>query len=98
MGHTTSQQPWLEISRRSGTPMALADGAVEATGKIWGCYLHGLFANAALRRTWLASLGWRGAAGSAGASPDVQTMLDNLAAHVEDHMDMPRLQSLIWSS
>ena len=94
MGHTTSQQPWLEISRRSGTPMALADGAVEATGKVWGCYLHGLFANEALRRTWLASLGWRGAAGPAGAS--MQTMLDNLAAHVEAHLDMQRLQSIIW--
>ncbi len=94
MGHTTSQQPWLEISRRSGTPMALADGAVEATGKVWGCYLHGLFANETLRRTWLASLGWRGAAGPAGAS--MQTMLDNLAAHVEAHMDMQRLQTIIW--
>jgi adenosylcobyric acid synthase len=73
--------------------MALADGAVEATGKVWGCYLHGLFANETLRRTWLASLGWRGAAGPAGAS--MQTMLDNLAAHVEAHMDMQRLQTII---
>jgi len=96
MGQTTSQQPWLEISRRSGTPIALADGAVEATGQIWGCYLHGLFANEALRRAWLASLGWRGTAGSAGASLNVQTMLDNFAAHVEAHMDMQRLQTIIW--
>jgi adenosylcobyric acid synthase len=76
--------------------MALADGAVESTGQIWGCYLHGLFANEALRRAWLASLGWQGAARGAGASPDIQTMLDNLAAHVETHMDMQRLQTIIW--
>ncbi len=96
MGHTTSSQPWLEISHRSGTPMALADGAIEATGQIWGCYLHGLFANEALRRAWLASLGWRGSAGPADASLNVQTMLDNFAAHVEAHMDMERLQTIIW--
>src|SRR5262249_27367989 len=40
MGQTTSQQPWLEISRRSDTPIALADGTVAAAGRIWGCYLH----------------------------------------------------------
>lgn len=98
MGETTSAQPWLEISRRSETPMALADGAVEATGQIWGCYLHGLFANEALRRAWLASLGWQGAASAAGASPDIQTMLDNLAVHVETYMDMQRLQTIIWGT
>jgi len=96
MGRTTSSQPWLDMSRRSEISMALADGAVEAAGQIWGCYLHGLFANEALRRAWLVSLGWRGAASAVGASPDLRTMLDNLAAHVETHMDMQRLQTIIW--
>src|SRR5262245_53989866 len=96
MGRTTSQQPWLAMSRRSEIPMAFADGAVEAAGQIWGCYLHGLFANEALRRAWLASLGWHETLSPAGASPDVQTMLDNLAAHVAAHMDMQRLQTIIW--
>src|SRR5262250_2015402 len=68
MGQTTGQQPWLEISRRSSTPTALADGAVAAAGQIWGCYLHGLFANEVLRRAWLTSLGWRGTTGPAGTS------------------------------
>jgi adenosylcobyric acid synthase len=82
--------------RRSDIPITLADGAVEATGKVWGCYLHGLFANATLRHTWLASLGWRGAAGPTGASSDAQMMLDKLAAHVEAHMNMQQLQTIIW--
>lgn len=98
MGQTASQQPWLEISRRSGTPIALADGAVEGTGQVWGCYLHGLFANDTLRRTWLASLGWRRAVGQTGASAEAQTMLDHLAAHVEAHMDLVRLQTVIWGT
>jgi len=96
MGHTMSQQPWLEISQRSGIGMALADGAVAAAGKVWGCYLHGLFGNEALRRSWLASLGWHGAAGPAGVSSDMQTVLDHLASHVAASLDMPRLQTIIW--
>lgn len=96
MGDTMGQQPWLEIARRSGTPVAVADGAVEVAGKIWGCYLHGLFGNEALRRAWLASLGWHGATGSAASPPDVQTVFDHLASHVEASLDMPRVQSIIW--
>src|ERR671930_1237565 len=34
MGRTTSQQPWLEISRRNGVRLAVADGAVAETGKV----------------------------------------------------------------
>jgi adenosylcobyric acid synthase len=30
-------------------------------GRVWGCYVHGLFASAAFRRNWLATLGWMGA-------------------------------------
>jgi hypothetical protein len=52
----------------------------------------------ALRRAWLASLGWRGPPGPAGTSLDVQTMLDNFAAHVEAHRDMQRLQTIIWGT
>jgi len=96
MGQTVSQRPWLEISQRSATPTALADGACAAAGQIWGCYLHGLFDNEILRRTWLASLGWRGADGPDGASPGAPGALDNLASHIEASLDMPRLQSIIW--
>src|SRR5712692_9081844 len=96
MGHTTSPQPWLEISRRSGAPMALADGAVEATGKVWGCYLHGLFANEALRRAWLPFLGWPGAPHHASSSLHMHAVLDHLAAHVEASLDMRRVETIIW--
>jgi adenosylcobyric acid synthase len=96
MGHTTSQQPWLEISRRSGTPLALADGAVTKAGKVWGCYLHGLFANETLRRTWLASLGWHEAPDHTGASRPLQAVLDTLALHVAANLDMRRIETIIW--
>jgi adenosylcobyric acid synthase len=96
MGRTASQQPWLEISRRNGTRLAVADGTVAAAGNVWGCYLHGLFANESLRRAWLTSLGWRGDPEQASAALHVQAVLDTVASHVEASLDMRRLESIIW--
>jgi adenosylcobyric acid synthase len=56
MGRTRSANAWLEITARNGQPCQADDGCIRADGRVWGCYLHGLFANAALRRAWLASL------------------------------------------
>jgi adenosylcobyric acid synthase len=96
MGRTISQQPWLEITQRNGTRLAVADGTVAATGKVWGCYLHGLFANASLRHAWLTSLGWHGDPEQASAWLHVQAMLDTVASHVEASLDMRRLEAIIW--
>jgi adenosylcobyric acid synthase len=98
MGRTTGQHAWLDITRRSNTSVSLTDGAVDATGRVWGCYLHGLFANQALRRGWLASLGWSGAPELPGPSAGLQGALDSLAAHVETSLDMQRLEAIIWDS
>ena len=96
MGRTTSQRPWLEISQRNGTRLAVADGAVTATGNVWGCYLHGLFANESLRRAWLTSLGWQGHLEHTSAFLHVHTVLDTVASHVEANLDMQRLEAIIW--
>ncbi|HEY1068571.1 MAG TPA: hypothetical protein VGE52_20775, partial [Pirellulales bacterium] len=34
----------------------IPDGGASRDGRVWGCYLHGLFANDSFRRAWLASL------------------------------------------
>jgi adenosylcobyric acid synthase len=52
-GQTTSPSPWLEIVRRGGSVCHVPDGAMSPDGRVWGCYLHGLFANDAFRRAWL---------------------------------------------
>jgi adenosylcobyric acid synthase len=96
MGRTASQQPWLEILQRNGMRLAVADGAVAASGKVWGCYLHGLFANESLRRAWLTSLGWHGDPGQASAWLHVQAVLDTVASHVEASLDIRRLETIIW--
>src|SRR5262249_20911767 len=61
MGRSHGGRAWLEITHRNGQAAGTPDGAVSDDGRVWGCYLHGLFANAGLRRAWLASL--RGGAG-----------------------------------
>lgn len=94
LGCTHSVRPWLEIIERRGQSAHTPDGAVSREGQVWGCYLHGLFENAALRRAWLSSLGWRGAPESTPV-PDVLAALDRLADQVEAAVDMARLEGIV---
>jgi adenosylcobyric acid synthase len=91
MGRSHGGTPWLEITRRNGE--VVEDGAVSADGRVWGCYLHGLFANAGLRRAWLAGLGRQ----PVEAAP-ADDSLDRLAAAVEAALDMERLETIIRES
>ena len=84
------------MRRRGETPVALRDGAVDTTGRVWGCYLHGLFANTAFRHAWLSSLGWGMPAEGAPPVVGLQEALDALASQVVAHLDMPRLEAIIW--
>ena len=93
MGDTSGNRPWLEIIQRNGQPTQTPDGAASLDGRIWGCYLHGLFANEDFRRAWLRSLGWR-AAGSPASTLDKS--LDALADAVESALDMDLLEKIIW--
>ena len=65
------------------------DGAVSASGRVAGCYLHGLFAGDDFRRGFLARLG---------ASPSglvyetmIDDTLDRLADHLAAHLDLDAL-------
>jgi adenosylcobyric acid synthase len=53
MGKTPSATPIVNVVRRGDATANDADGAVDATGRVFGTYLHGLFDNANLRRAWL---------------------------------------------
>ncbi|MBE7185698.1 MAG: cobyric acid synthase [Methylobacterium mesophilicum] len=66
-----------------------ADGAISADGRVFGTYVHGLFADDRQRSAWLTRLG---------ASPSrldyeagVDSVLDGLAAHLERHCDIDGL-------
>jgi len=62
------------------------DGARSPSGRVVGCYVHGLFADDGQRKRWLALLG-------AGTSTldyeaEVETTLDALAKELERHLDV----------
>jgi adenosylcobyric acid synthase len=103
-----SEHSWLKITDRGGSPTAAFDGSVSEDGRIWGCYLHGLFANDGFRRAWLNSLKkstpFRRRAEVAhdvidrptSAVEKLDAALNSLADHVEASLDMNRLNEIIW--
>ena len=95
MGETRLIQavPWLEINSRSGEGVLVGDGAFESGGRVWGCYLHGLFENADLRRAWLTSLGWERPEQIIENS--LQQSFDELADHLEAHLNVDLLNQII---
>lgn len=70
----------------------LPEGARSPDGRVEGSYLHGLFAQDAFRSAWLAALG--AAPGGVAYGPAVERTLDDLAAHLEAHLDVAGLLSL----
>jgi adenosylcobyric acid synthase len=96
MGRTCGGNPWLEITRAGGA--VLPDGAASADGRVWGCYLHGLFASAALRRAWLASLAPAEAVRMGARGESLQQALDRLADAVEAALDIRRLEAILRES
>jgi adenosylcobyric acid synthase len=71
-----------------GTP----EGAISADGRVFGSYIHGLFADDRQRAAWLA----RFAAGAPriGYAAAVERTLDALAAHLAAHLDLDLLLTL----
>jgi adenosylcobyric acid synthase len=95
VGQTVSSSPWLQLTRTQEPHATVLDGARSADGKVWGCYLHGLFHNDAFRLSWLGTLG-RLNAMNASARDTVETSLEQLADAFETHIDMPQIEHLIW--
>jgi len=73
---------WLQVGDRT-------EGASSPDGRVLGCYLHGLFAADRFRQSYLGrfehQLQVEDYAGS------VESTLDNLATHVEAHLDIDTL-------
>lgn len=89
LGVTTgpdAMRPWLEIE---GEP----HGAMSADGRVRGCYVHGLLASDAFRRSYLERLGGRSAVLF---EEGVEAALDALAAHLERHLDLDALLHLAF--
>jgi adenosylcobyric acid synthase len=97
MGRTDSQNSWLEISERSGQSVRVPDGAVSEDGRVWGCYVHGLFANQNLRQAWLKDLGWNEEKASQSENPFAAS-LTRLADTLESTLDMDLLEKIVWEN
>ena len=67
-----------------GTP----EGAVSADGRVTGSYLHGMFRDDGFRVAWLAGFG---VAAQGAYDSGVETTLDALADHLEQHLDVDGL-------
>ncbi len=82
MGDTSGpdcERGWLAIGSRH-------EGAQSIDGKIRGCYVHGLFSSDKFRESFLSELGHESTAFNYSAT--INDTLDQLAKHLEAHMDL----------
>jgi adenosylcobyric acid synthase len=92
MGRTTASAitpDLLRITRRGHDSCDEIDGCRSDDGRVWGCYIHGIFANEAFRRGWLRTLGWRDRGVVMHRDP-----YERLANHVETHLNALQLDQL----
>ncbi len=75
---------WLEIDGRP-------EGAASPNGRILGSYLHGIFTSDAFRASYLSRLG---VTSEIAYEDGVEQTLDDLADHLERHMDLDLLLGL----
>ncbi|MCG8510805.1 MAG: cobyric acid synthase [Rhodospirillales bacterium] len=68
------------------------EGAVSDDGRVMGTYLHGCFCSDRFRAAFLASL--RQSASGLSYADGVDGALDNLAAHIEAHLDVDAMLKL----
>jgi adenosylcobyric acid synthase len=83
---TDTARPMLDLNGRP-------DGAISADGRVMGTYLHGIFADDAFRHDFLNRLRKRQASGVA-YEAQVDRVLDELADHLQRHVDLERILDL----
>jgi len=76
-------RPWLTLDSKP-------EGARSADGRVFGSYVHGVFAADDFRRAFLNRIRSGDLAGI-GYERDVETALDGLAEHMAQHVDLDRL-------
>lgn len=96
MGHTREEQPWLKIKRRGSQAGKILDGSISDDGRVWGCYIHGIFQNTFFRRAWLESLGWIPETETEVETDLFQASLARLADILETSFRMNLLEKWIW--
>ncbi len=94
-------RPLFQIVIRNGEEAFEADGLVSEDGRVWGTYIHGIFDNDALRRSFVSQLKQRSGKPSdvdVGALSFLQwkeEQYDRLAEHVRRHADVGRILEIL---
>jgi adenosylcobyric acid synthase len=89
-------RPLMRIRTRNGQGVELPDGAAAANGRVWGCYVHGLFDDPDFRRHFLNEV--RAAFGlptPVATGPGIANPYDRLADAFEQHLDMEMLWKIL---
>jgi adenosylcobyric acid synthase len=88
--------PFVRIHRRNGQGVELLDGAVDPSGRVWGCYVHGLFDNADFRRRFLHEVREVFRLPTALTTAAVsESPYDRLADGFEHHLDLELLGKIL---
>ena len=70
----------------------LPEGARSSDRRVEGTYLHGLFTSDDFRTAWIQELG--ATTGAFSYAAEIEAVLDELAAHIEAHLDVQELLRL----
>ena len=87
LGETTGpdcSRAWLRVGDRD-------QGATSPSGRVRGCYLHGLFSSDAFRAAILQDMG---AQSDLAFGDCVEATLESLASHIERHLNLELLMEL----
>ena len=98
MGRTTrtAGAPLFKITERNHKPCRDEDGCVSGDTKILGTYIHGLFDNPAILKSWLNHIGVKGIdVSSIGGIEARNRQYDLLADHFQEHIDVEDIVKLI---
>jgi adenosylcobyric acid synthase len=79
------QSPFARIANQP-------EGATSRDGLVAGTYIHGCFSSDAFRRSFLSNLGAK--ASNLAFEQKIESTLDELAAHLEKHLDLDQLLTL----
>jgi adenosylcobyric acid synthase len=101
-----SASPVFSIVKRFGKSVREADGAVTEDGRVWGTYLHGIFADPLFRQDWLQDLFKNKGIPHPSPSPSkgegrgegpsgLPDPYDAWAAHLCRHLDMKKIFEMV---
>jgi adenosylcobyric acid synthase len=98
MGQTirTAGTPMFSVTERNQNPCLDEDGCVSADSKIMGTYIHGLFNNPAILKSWLGHIGLnRINVSNIGGLEARNKEYDLLAEHLEEYVDVESIVKLV---